>query len=165
MPAVPEQAPYRAPQPQYPPQQSPSFHQAPPQAYASQHPAYQQSQQWQPPSTQAAQQHIVALLPDIPPDEAVLLQGLVATMTAEQANRFAMMYRGQRIAPWVFTLLAIICPIHRFLLGRIGTGILYWVTLGGLGWWWIIDIFLSRSMAMHRNMMKAQHIALLVRAA
>ena len=32
--------------------------------------------------------------------------------------------------------------IHRFFVGKTGTGILMLLTLGGLGIWWIIDIFL-----------------------
>lgn len=38
---------------------------------------------------------------------------------------------------------AIICwlfGIHRFYVGKIGTGILYWLTIGGLGIWTIIDL-------------------------
>jgi TM2 domain-containing membrane protein YozV len=38
---------------------------------------------------------------------------------------------------------AIICwlfGVHRFYVGKIGTGILYWLTLGGMGIWTIIDI-------------------------
>lgn len=31
---------------------------------------------------------------------------------------------------------------HRFYVGKIGTGILYWLTLGGMGIWTIIDIVL-----------------------
>ena len=42
---------------------------------------------------------------------------------------------------WVVTLiLAIFLPVHRFYVGKIGTGILYWLTAGGLGIWYIIDI-------------------------
>jgi TM2 domain-containing membrane protein YozV len=31
---------------------------------------------------------------------------------------------------------------HRFYVGKIGTGILELVTLGGLGWWWLVDFIL-----------------------
>ena len=30
--------------------------------------------------------------------------------------------------------------VHRFYVGKIGTGILFILTLGGLGIWWIIDL-------------------------
>ena len=32
--------------------------------------------------------------------------------------------------------------VHRFYLGKIGTAILFILTLGGLGIWWIIDLIL-----------------------
>ena len=42
---------------------------------------------------------------------------------------------------WVVTLLlAIFLPFHRFYVGKVGTGILYWLTAGGFGIWYIIDI-------------------------
>ena len=42
---------------------------------------------------------------------------------------------------WVVTLiLSIFIPVHRFYVGKIGTGILYLITLGGFGLWYIIDI-------------------------
>ena len=42
---------------------------------------------------------------------------------------------------WVVTLvLAIFLLVHRFYVGKIGTGILYWLTAGGLGIWYIVDI-------------------------
>jgi TM2 domain-containing membrane protein YozV len=30
---------------------------------------------------------------------------------------------------------------HRFYLGKVGTGLLYFLTLGGLGIGWVIDLF------------------------
>ncbi len=43
---------------------------------------------------------------------------------------------------WIATLLlAIFLPgIHRFYVGKIGTGILFWLTAGGCGFWYVIDI-------------------------
>lgn len=32
--------------------------------------------------------------------------------------------------------------IHRMYVGKVGTGILYLLTLGGLGLWWLIDIIM-----------------------
>lgn len=44
---------------------------------------------------------------------------------------------------WVVTLLlAIFLPVHRFYVGKVGTGILYWLTVGGFGIWYIVDIVL-----------------------
>ena len=42
---------------------------------------------------------------------------------------------------WVVALIsAIFLPVHRFYVGKIGTGILYLITFGGLGIWPIVDI-------------------------
>ena len=42
---------------------------------------------------------------------------------------------------WLVTLLlAIFLPFHRLYVGKIWTGILYWLTAGGFGIWYIIDI-------------------------
>jgi TM2 domain-containing membrane protein YozV len=44
-----------------------------------------------------------------------------------------------------------ICGIHRFYLGRIGTGLLYLFTFGLFGFGQVIDLFLIPDMAQQRN--------------
>jgi TM2 domain-containing membrane protein YozV len=34
------------------------------------------------------------------------------------------------------------CGVHRFYLGKLGTGLLQLFTLGALGIWWCIDLYL-----------------------
>lgn len=46
------------------------------------------------------------------------------------------------IACLLFLLLLNPWGIHRMYVGKIGTGILYLLTLGGLGLWWLIDLIM-----------------------
>lgn len=46
------------------------------------------------------------------------------------------------IACLLFLLLLSLLGIHRFYVGKVGTGILFLITFGGLGLWWLIDLIM-----------------------
>jgi len=43
----------------------------------------------------------------------------------------------------VVLFLILLPTVHRFYVGKIGTGLLFFVTFGGLGIWWIYDVIIS----------------------
>ena len=46
------------------------------------------------------------------------------------------------IACLLFLLLLAPLGLHRFYVGKVGTGILFLITGGGLGLWWLIDLII-----------------------
>jgi len=59
------------------------------------------------------------------------------------------MAKGDRKVNWVLCLLMSIffgsIGVDRFIMGKVGTGILKLITFGGLGIWWLVDLILIAS--------------------
>lgn len=49
---------------------------------------------------------------------------------------------NKTILPIVLFLI-LLPTVHRFYVGKIGTGLLFFFTVGGLGIWWIYDVIIS----------------------
>lgn len=59
---------------------------------------------------------------------------------------------GVAFALWLLTGLL---GGHRYYLGRTGTGFLQTITLGGVGLWWLLDLFLLGGMVRDHNQRRA----------
>lgn len=76
---------------------------------------------------------------DLPPVAVAAYQNL----TDEQRLSFAAHYDSRKRSMGLMMALAILFPIQLFLLGKIGLGILFILTGGGFGVWYIIEWFLT----------------------
>lgn len=66
-----------------------------------------------------------------------------ASLGPEQQAAFNDVYNSRKRSMPLMMALAILFPIQLFLLGKIGLGILFLLTGGGLGVWFVIEWFLT----------------------
>lgn len=64
-------------------------------------------------------------------------------LTDEQKQAFNAEYNTRKRSMALMVALAILLPIQLFLLGRVLLGILFWLTGGGFGVWYVIEWFLT----------------------
>jgi hypothetical protein len=77
--------------------------------------------------------------PDLPPVAVPAFQGL----SDEDKLRFAAEFNVRKRSLVVMILLAVLFPIQLFFLGKIVLGILFLITGGGFGIWWVVEWFLT----------------------
>ena len=114
--------------------------------------------------------NVIQIMPDLEGDEMTVVQGLIKDMNDEQARLFANSYRLKRRDPLTILLTALlgfigIAGIHRFILGQVGMGLLFFFTGGICLIGTIVDLVNYKKLAFTHNNGIAQQVAVMVRGA
>ena len=100
--------------------------------------------------------NVLKHLPELEGMELGYIQGILKNMDDEQAALFAQVYRARRKDNQMILILALLgffgfAGLHRFILGQIGLGILYFLTLGLCFVGTIVDMVNYKSLAYEFN--------------
>lgn len=100
--------------------------------------------------------NVLRHLPELEGMELGYIQGLLKNMDDEQAALFAQVYRARRKDSQMILILTLLgffgfAGIHRFILGQIGLGILYFFTVGLCFIGTIVDLVNYKSLAYEYN--------------
>lgn len=114
------------------------------------------------------QHQMLMMLPDLQPDELLLIQNLTKDMSESQQQQFYSILRSKRKEKKDLLILAIIgffgvAGIHRFVIGDVGMGILFLVTVGFCGIGTIIDLVNLDKMVSRYNQAQAMDSATMVK--
>ena len=113
-------------------------------------------------------QQMLMMLPDLHPEELVLIQNLTKTMPDNQQVQFFNLYRGKRKEKRDLMILTLIgffgvAGLQRFVTGEIGMGLLYLFTIGFCGIGTIVDLIYLDDMASRFNQKQALETANMVK--
>jgi TM2 domain-containing membrane protein YozV len=100
--------------------------------------------------------NVLRHLPELEGMELGYIQGLMKSMDEDQASLFAQVYRARRKDSQMILILTLLgffgfAGFHRFILGQIGLGILYILTLGLCFIGTIVDLVNYKSLAYEYN--------------
>jgi TM2 domain-containing membrane protein YozV len=100
--------------------------------------------------------NVLRHLPELEGMELGYIQGLIKNMDDDQASLFAQVYRARRKDAQMILILTLIgffgfAGLHRFILGQIGLGILYILTIGLCFIGTIVDLVNYKSLAYEYN--------------
>ena len=112
--------------------------------------------------------NILNLMPELEPDEMSFIQSLVSDMPEQEAQQFASIYRTRRREPQLVLITTLIgfiglAGLHRFVLGQIGMGLLYFFTGGLCLVGTIIDLINYKRLAFEYNVKQAQQVVAMMR--
>jgi TM2 domain-containing membrane protein YozV len=113
-------------------------------------------------------QQMLLMLPDLQPDELVLIQNITKDMTENQQKQFYLVFKGKRKDKRDLMILTLIgffgvAGLQRFVVGEIGMGILFLVTFGFCGIGTIIDLIHVDTMCSRYNQKQALDAANMVK--
>jgi TM2 domain-containing membrane protein YozV len=100
--------------------------------------------------------NVLRHLPELEGMELGYIQGILKNMDDDQANLFAQVYRARRKDNQMILILCLLgffgfAGLHRFVLGQIGLGILYLLTVGLCFIGTIVDLVNYKSLAYEYN--------------
>ena len=104
--------------------------------------------------------NVLRHIPELEGMELGYIQGLMKNMDEDQASLFAQVYRARRKDAQMILILTLIgffgfAGLHRFILGQVGLGILYILTLGLCFIGTIVDLVNYKSLAYEYNIKMA----------
>lgn len=108
------------------------------------------------------------IIPDLEASEFAYIQQLTNGMNEQQLTQFALMYKSRRKDPQMILILTLVglfffAGIQRFVLGKIGTGILWFFTGGLLFIGTIVDLINYKSLTNEYNEKQAYETAQIMR--
>jgi len=114
------------------------------------------------------QQQMLMMLPDLQPAELLLLQNLTKDMSDSQQQQFFLLYKGKRKEKRDLMILTIIgffgiAGIQRLVVGEVGMGILYLLTVGLCGIGTIVDLIKLDDIVSRFNQDQAMECAHMVK--
>jgi len=103
---------------------------------------------------------LLTMIPAVEPDELAYLQSLTVNMNDEQLRMFISIYNGKRKKAEVILICALLgfvlaAGIHRFVIGQIGMGVLYFFTGGLCLIGTIVDVINHKQLAYEFNVQMA----------
>lgn len=107
---------------------------------------------------------VIDVLPELSGEEMVYVQNLINSYDDEKARTFAAVYRARRKDPQTILLICLLglvgfAGIHRIILGQVGMGILYLITLGLCYIGTIVDLVNHQKLAFEANQKAALEVA------
>jgi TM2 domain-containing membrane protein YozV len=111
---------------------------------------------------------VIDVLPEVSGEEMLFMQALLKDMDDEKARTFASVYRTRRKEPQLIlitTLLGLVgfAGVHRFIIGQIGMGILYFFTAGLCLIGTIVDLVNHQRLAFEHNQRVANEVLAMLR--
>ena len=107
---------------------------------------------------------VYEVLPELEGDESLYIGRLLEEMNEEKADIFAKIYRARRRDPVLILVLALlgllgVAGVHRFFIGHIGMGLLYFFTAGLCFIGTIVDMINYKNFAFEYNRKVAREVA------